>query len=255
MSETYAADDASFLRLRRRHLRPSHSRALNANPAQQSSHAPQRQPSFAPRAVEFQSYSRAAFFFHSSRGRRESSLAPAGAARCAHRPSASLRRGLHIYSCGAGYMSEARVGVDRRPGRLCQTETAHRQGPRPPGSVRQRTDDCATRRIACVRNPSPAWKHTMTIVTWLWASGLTGWTASYYLGEMHPRAIAFNVAVAAVGAVPRRLDRGAAARRGRRIQRGRGRRVGLRRGSIFVLHSHRATDGNTLSTSHWEART
>jgi hypothetical protein len=57
----------------------------------------------------------------------------------------------------------------------------------------------------------------MTIVTWLLAGGLTGWTASYYLGQMHSQAIAFNVAVAAAGAG--------------------------------------ATEGITLSTSHWEART
>jgi uncharacterized membrane protein YeaQ/YmgE (transglycosylase-associated protein family) len=41
----------------------------------------------------------------------------------------------------------------------------------------------------------------MTIVTWLLAGGLTGWTASYFLGHMHSQAIAFNIAVAVVGSV------------------------------------------------------
>jgi uncharacterized membrane protein YeaQ/YmgE (transglycosylase-associated protein family) len=40
----------------------------------------------------------------------------------------------------------------------------------------------------------------MTIVTWLIAGGLTGWTASYYLGQTAPQGIAFNIAVAVLGA-------------------------------------------------------
>jgi uncharacterized membrane protein YeaQ/YmgE (transglycosylase-associated protein family) len=40
----------------------------------------------------------------------------------------------------------------------------------------------------------------MTIVTWLLAGGLTGWTASHYLGSKHPQAIAFNVTLGVLGA-------------------------------------------------------
>ncbi len=40
----------------------------------------------------------------------------------------------------------------------------------------------------------------MNIITWLVAGGLMGWAASHYLGTMQKEAIAFNVAVATVGA-------------------------------------------------------
>ena len=40
----------------------------------------------------------------------------------------------------------------------------------------------------------------MSIVTWLLAGGLVGWTTSHYMTNTRPEAIAFNVAVAALGA-------------------------------------------------------
>jgi uncharacterized membrane protein YeaQ/YmgE (transglycosylase-associated protein family) len=40
----------------------------------------------------------------------------------------------------------------------------------------------------------------MSIVTWLLAGGLVGWTASYYLTNTRREAIAFNVTVAVLGA-------------------------------------------------------
>jgi uncharacterized membrane protein YeaQ/YmgE (transglycosylase-associated protein family) len=40
----------------------------------------------------------------------------------------------------------------------------------------------------------------MTIITWLLAGGLTGWAASYYLGNTRTETIAFNIVVAVLGA-------------------------------------------------------
>jgi len=40
----------------------------------------------------------------------------------------------------------------------------------------------------------------MSIVTWLLAGGLVGWTASHYMTNTRPEAIAFNVTVASLGA-------------------------------------------------------
>jgi uncharacterized membrane protein YeaQ/YmgE (transglycosylase-associated protein family) len=40
----------------------------------------------------------------------------------------------------------------------------------------------------------------MSIVTWLLAGALAGYAVSYYTANMHAEAIAFNVAVAVLGA-------------------------------------------------------
>jgi uncharacterized membrane protein YeaQ/YmgE (transglycosylase-associated protein family) len=40
----------------------------------------------------------------------------------------------------------------------------------------------------------------MTIVTWLFAGGLMGWAASFYMRTPQLPAIAFNIGVAVVGA-------------------------------------------------------
>ena len=40
----------------------------------------------------------------------------------------------------------------------------------------------------------------MSIVTWLLAGGLVGWTASHYMTNTRAEAIAFNVTVASLGA-------------------------------------------------------
>jgi uncharacterized membrane protein YeaQ/YmgE (transglycosylase-associated protein family) len=40
----------------------------------------------------------------------------------------------------------------------------------------------------------------MTIVTWLLAGGLAGWTASYYLANARAQAVVLNVALGVLGA-------------------------------------------------------
>jgi uncharacterized membrane protein YeaQ/YmgE (transglycosylase-associated protein family) len=40
----------------------------------------------------------------------------------------------------------------------------------------------------------------MTIVTWLLAGGLAGWTASHYLRNKRPQAVAFNIVLGVLGA-------------------------------------------------------